>query len=233
MKKILLSFTVLATLALSAQPVLDVTLDSPQAGSTLTSGGTFQWDITIANTGNAIHNTPANGDTCIYYPTVDGLLISVNGVTQAFIIADPIPAGQSITRTRSYIFSGGTSATWNVCGRIQVSGTSYAGVVNDSSCVDITYNAMSTGDLVIASYADESYYSNSVYHVKVLAANKMLRPTFEMVDISGRTVKQVNLESDGLNVDQEVYVGDLPAGVYFVRLSTASEFISVNKMLKQ
>jgi hypothetical protein len=232
MKRFLLACTVLATLSLTAQPVLEVTLDSPQQGATIVSGGTFQWDITVSNTGNATHNSPANGDSCIYYPTVNGSLISVNGQTQAFLIADPIPAGQSVMRSRAYIFSGGTSGNWNVCGRILYFGSSYTGELEDSSCVDVTYNSMSMDEFVVASYVDDSYYSNGMYHVRLLSAENMNQPKIEIIDISGRTVVEANLVGDNRSIEQDVDVSGLPQGVYIVRLRTADEVINVRKVLK-
>jgi hypothetical protein len=54
-----------------------------------------------------------------------------------------------------------------------------------------------------------------------------------MVDISGRLVKQVNLNANGGEINEEITMSDLPAGIYIVRLKTDKGLISINKIMKQ
>jgi hypothetical protein len=234
MKNVLLGLFVLAAFAISAQPDLSVTLDAPTSGANINSGTQFTWTITITNSGNATHETPANGDSCLYAPSVDGQLLNNGGQPAIFLLADPIPAGQSVSRTLNITLTGGSSGQLEVCGLISASGTSYSVTDTASDCASVNYNAgMSVGELRIQQTFDNSYNSVDQYHVRVTSKALLVNPTIEIIDISGKAIIAETLPSDGETIEQDISIAHLPTGIYIVRLKTDKGLISINKISKQ
>lgn len=234
MKRILLLGVLALSLTLSAQPVLTVTLDDPMAGANLSSGVQFAWTITISNTGTATHKSPAGGDTCLYAPTVNGNLLTSGGQPAVFLLADSIPAGGSVSRTLNITLTGGTTGTLDICGLIEFSGSNYSGSTQEDDCATINWSAgISVGELRMQETFDNSYYSNGNYVVSVSSKGDIIGPVLEMVDISGRTVKVVELGTDGSEINQVVSMAALPQGIYIVRLKAQEGLISINKIIKQ
>jgi len=237
MKKLLLSIASALTLTLSAQPVLNVTLDSPTNGSSITAGTAFNFNVTVTNSGNQNHlGMPS--DTVIYFPLFNGnLLATSGGGVVAWYMSDAISAsGGTATASKSLNVSGGSSGTLEICAGIIYGGDSYtttAQLDTSNNCANVNYSAMAIGELRLTETFDNSFYSNEVYYVQVSSRVDLVNPTIEIVDISGRTVKHINLTADGGEISQEISVSDLPQGVYIVRLNTTKGLISINKIIKQ
>jgi len=235
MKKTLLSlFVAMGTLAF-AQPNLTVTLNSPTNGSTINAGTAFNFEITIQNSGNASHlGFPA--DTVAYWPLFNGQpLGNGQGGTVGWYSPDAIAANANVVRTHSLNVSGGSSGQLTVCAYIRMGGSSYTGFVRDTTdnCSGVTYNAtMSIGDFQLKEIFDNSFYSGGVFYAQLSSSRTLVNPTLEIIDISGRTLKHLNLTANGNEVNEKINVEDLPHGIYVTRISHSKGLISVAKFAK-
>ncbi len=237
MKRILLAFTVLATLTLSAQPVLNITLDSPLNGASITAGTAFNFDVTISNSGNQNHTGTASGDTVIYFPLFNGSLLgSSGGGVVAWYYDASISSSGSGTDSKSLNIQGGSSGPLEICAGMLYFGSSYGtATLGDTSanCANVNYTAMNISELRLTETFDNSFYNNNIYFVQVSSRVDLINPSIEMVDISGRLVKQISLTANGGEINQEISMVDMPAGIYIVRLKTDKGLISINKIMKQ
>jgi hypothetical protein len=234
MKRTLLSLAIAASFAAYAQPNLSVVLTSPTGGSTITAGAQFSFDVTINNTGSTGHlGFPA--DTVIYFPLFNGSFLNGANGPVAWYMGDPIAAAGNVTRQQTLAIQGGASGTLEICAGILNFGSSYTGDQLDTSntCANVTYNAMSIGDLRMQETFDNSYHYNGTYYVQVSSRINLLNPVMEIVDLSGRTIKHIALNADGGEINETVSMEDLVGGIYIVRLSTDTGLISTNKVSVQ
>ena len=229
MKKLLLSFAVLATFAVMAQPAFEITLVNPANGSSIQANQLWQVQVTIKNVGNVAHaGFPA--DTIVWAPTFNGSIIP--GI--AFYSADPIPVGSTITVTDTTGIQGGASGTINMCAYMEARGAAYTSLVSATSvaCNDVNYsNGMAIGEMQLAQTFDNSYFSNGMYHVQVTSKVDLNNPSIEVVDINGRVVLVQDLYSEGGNITDLVSFEGLAKGMYIVKLGTVDGLISINKIM--
>jgi hypothetical protein len=157
------------------------------------------------------------------------------GGTVAWYMSDPLAAGSNTSRTQTLTVQGGSSGNLTICAYIRMGGASYTGFVRDTTdnCAGVTYNsAMSVTDFQIQETFDNSFYNNGTYYVQISSARTLVNPKLEILDISGRMVKQVLLQSEGGEASENVSVQELPHGMYFARLSTDKGLISVVKFTR-
>lgn len=231
MKKTLLAFAFVTSIAAIAQPNLSVVLTSPTTGSTITAGTQFAFSVTINNTGSSNHlGMPA--DTLIYFPLFNGNLLQGSSGPIFFVVSDPITANGNITRSQNLGIQGGSTGALEICAGILSFGLSYSGDQLDTSntCANVSYNSMFIGELRMHETSDNSYYNNGNYFVQVSSIVSLINPVMEIVDLSGRTIKRVVLAADGGEINQIVNVEDLTTGIYVVRLSTDKGLISNSKI---
>ncbi len=237
MKRILLSLSILATLTLSAQPVLEISLDSPSSGDNITAGAAFDFDVTISNTGNQNHLGTATGDTVIYYPLFNGQLLGSSGGGVVAWYYDPaISSSGNGSDSKSLNIQGGSSGSLEICAGMLYFGSSYSSATlgdTSSTCANVNYAAMNISELRLTETFDNSFYNSNIYFVQVSSRVDLINPSIELVDISGRLVKQTSLNANGGEINQEISMADLPAGIYIVRLKTDKGLISINKIMKQ
>lgn len=229
MKKLLLSFTILATFATLAQPAFEVVLVTPANGSTIQAGQLWQYEVTIKNTGNAAHaGFPT--DTIIVAPTFNTQIIP--GI--AWFVPDPIAVGATYTFTDTTGIQGGQPGTINICGILQAAGASYTGLYSTTSavCHDVYYGTgISIGELQLAQTFDNSYFSNGIYHVNVTSEVELNAPSIEVLDINGRIVLEQDLSAGNGIIEDKVSLEDLVKGMYIVKLGTVDGLISVKKIM--
>jgi hypothetical protein len=229
MKKFLLSFAVLATFAVMAQPAFEITLVSPANGSSIQANQLWPVTVTIKNIGNVAHaGFPA--DTIIYAPTFNGSIIP--GI--AWYVSDPVGVGATITVNDTTGIQGGASGVINMCAYMEASGAAYTATASATSvtCNDVNYdNLMAIGEMQLAQTFDKSFFSNGMYHVEVTSKVALNNPSIEVVDINGRVVLIQDLYSEGGNISDLVSFEGLAKGMYIVKLGTVDGLISINKIM--
>lgn len=252
MKKILLSLAALFAFGTAqAQNDISVTLNSPTAGSSIGPGVPFSFDVTVTNLGTA---DVTSNDTVIYFPTLNGNLLTTTNqsgqtVTVAFIITGTtISTNGSETRAVNFgglNISGASAGNVDICGNAIVIGPNWNNVTesdttNNSDCATVAYdpNGGSIGlaenvlsaELKKVAILDASYASGSTYFVEAynLASSEV---SVSFVDLTGRTLMTKSFNVNNSEVKGEVSLNDLPKGIVLAVLSSNGQAVSTKKIL--
>tara|TARA_R110002050_G_scaffold122015_3_gene240498 strand:+ start:34218 stop:34985 length:768 start_codon:yes stop_codon:yes gene_type:complete len=252
MRKILLSLSALLAFGVAhAQNDISVTLNSPTASSTIGPGLPFAFDVTITNLGTA--DVTAN-DTVIFYPTVNGGLLTTNqngqNVTVAFRLTGTTISTNGM-ETRAVNFgglniTGAPAGNIDICGNAFVVGPNWNNVtesdtVNNTDCASVAYDPNGGGTVGLAEnmvYADiksvplldVSYASGSTYFVEVYNVSSA-SALVSFVDLTGRTLMTQEFEVSNSELKGEVSLSNLPQGVVLAVLSVDGQAVSTKKVV--
>lgn len=230
MKKILLALTLGFSVLGMAQADLSVTLNSPAANSTIGPGIPLSFDVTITNSGTVDITT---ADTVIYYPTLNGSILTttVQGQTVpvAWIITGTTIAANGGTSNQVKNFSGlnvgGASAgTMSFCGNAYVYNVSESDSTNNVDCATVNYDPNSIGLVENVLNADldlvknDSYFANGTFFVRVENASFKSATSLSVYSISGAEVYNVSLSNDGSSINEDVNLSGLNKGIYLVEV---------------
>ncbi len=221
MKKSLLAFFTMASIAAFAQPDVEAVLTSPANNGTITAGVQFSFDVTINNVGTEPIDL---SDSIIVAPTVGGNYINSGGNPLIWLTQQAIPVGGSYTFSNPLNLSGGTAGNLNFCAVVAVTGAGWTGVTeantaNNESCNTVTYdNGMAVSELSVAVAGDKSFFANGVYHVRMENQTFKSTPSLVVFDITGAQVMSSSLVAQGGEVNQEVNLSQLPKGIYLVKV---------------
>lgn len=239
MKKILLStlFTSFSILAI-AQANVSVTMDSPVAGANLASGQSFNFDVTITNSGIEPIDIM---DSILIIPTVNGNSISSGGGILGWINQDPIAAsGGTATYSWPITLTGGADGAINFCAIVAVRGAGWSGVVESDttdnlSCSTVNWSTGTIGmsEIRLASLEDNSFYNNGVYNVRLTSANSTQKMTFELINLTGKVIQSNTFDVINSEVSEDIALKSPSKGIYIARLTSNGKAISTKKIIVQ
>ena len=249
MKKFLFSAALLVGLSASAQNDLGVSLNSPSANATIGPGLAFTFDVPVTNNGT---QAVTSNDTVIYFPTLNGGLLTVTQNGQTVPVAFTITGttmNTNDTENRAINFaglniSGASAMSVDFCGGVVAVGPNWRGVTetdttNNLDCATLSYdpNGGTVGlaeNVLFAANSvkvlDGSYSDGKSYFVRVY---NMTRPQAKIsfVDLTGRTISsQLFNTSDG-EVNAELSLNDLPKGVVLAVLEVDGQQVNAKKVI--
>lgn len=246
MRKILLALIFGISSVAMAQADLAVTLNSPAANSTQGPGIPFSFDVTFTNNGT-VDITPS--DSIIFYPTLNGGLLSSGGQTIIYYTTGNTVSANGGTLNQAANFSGmnisGASAgQMNFCGVAFVIGPNWNGVTesdttNNTSCNTFNYdpNAIGIAENMFdvssenVKLADNSYFAKGIYHVdmvNVAASNSSM----VVFDLTGKEVFNAPLAVEANSIKQDVSL-NLNKGIYIVTIKDDANILSSKKIAVQ
>ncbi|PTM04080.1 MAG: hypothetical protein DA405_08455 [Bacteroidetes bacterium] len=252
MRKIVLSLSALFAFgAANAQNDISVTLNSPTAGSSIGPGMPFTFDMTVTNAGTA--DVTAN-DTVVYYPTINGGLLTTTNqsgqtVTVAFIITGTTISTNGM-ETRGVNFgglniNGAPAGNIDMCANAFVIGPNWNNVTesdttNNTDCASIAYDPnggtvglaenMVYADIKNIPLLDASYASGSTYFVEAYNVPSSTA-SLSFVDLTGRTILTQEFEVRNSELKGEVSLSNLPQGVVLAVLSVDGQAVSTKKVV--
>ena len=249
MKKIVLSLAILLGISAQAQNDLSVTLNQPSANSTIGPGLQFSFDVSITN--NGTQAVTAN-DTVLYYPTLNGGLLTVNQNGQTVPVVFSITGttmNNGDTENRSVNFAGlnisrASAMTVDFCGGVIGIGPNWTGVTesdttNNLDCASINYDpnggnvgidenvlfASSGPQVLDGSYSDGKTYYVQVYNLKSSTVN------LKFIDLTGRTIASKNYQSNNGELSAEFDLSNLPKGVVLAVIEVEGQRINAKKIV--
>ena len=164
-KLVLFVFTLTLSVAAYAQPNLAVAVDSP--ATAISSGQQFTFAWTVKNTGTVAFNTT---DTIYFLPVINGGYVN-NGSGNAVVWGytnQSIPVGDSLTFSRPWGLSGGSSTTFELCMDHIAFGAAWTGVTEsdtlDNECMMVQYTTVGMSEFRELHMEDNSYYANGIYY---------------------------------------------------------------------
>lgn len=246
MKKVLLTLSLGLSIMAFGQNDLSVTLTAPAANSTVGPGIPFNFDVTITN--NGTQDVTAS-DTVVYFPSVNGGLLTQNGIPIAWFITGMTIAGGGGTTTGSQGFAGlniqgAPAGNITFCGAVFGLGPNWSGVTesdttNNSDCSTVAYDPNSIGlseNVLTVSLnldaVDNSYFANGVFHVEM---ENIVTDNNELVvfSITGKEVLKSSLTRDGDKITSNVDFSSLKAGVYITVVRSGSKALSTKKIIAE
>lgn len=230
MKKLLLAITLGVSTIGFSQADVAVTLNSPAAGSTISSGTQFSIDFTVSNVGTEAIDA---NDSIIIYPKINGSYLpnpNNPNVALATYTQQAIPAGSTGNVTFNFGLQGGQDATYDFCIEVLMRGAGWTGVTeanttDNEGCNTVNYvvsGGVGIGELRAISAVDESYYANGIYHVRMKYQSLVGATSLSVYSISGAEVYNVSLSNDGSSIDEDVNLSGLKKGIYLVEVKGLS-----------
>ena len=214
-----------------AQQDIATNMVKPVAGSTITSGQAFDIDFYVKNVGpNAIAAT----DSIIWFPTVDGSLLSAGGQTLVLLVPpQAIPAGDSIFIQEQLTFGSGFNPTFEFCVTTLPLNFAETDTMNNTSCANVNFDAaISVGEFAMLPMKDNSFYSAGAYNVQIEnISNVHANPTLNIYNIAGQLLKTASLEINNNRIDQSVELEGLPAGIYLMNTQSSQGTIHTQKVM--
>jgi hypothetical protein len=246
MKKVLLALFLGSSVFMSAQNDVAITLTAPAANSTIGPGMQFNFDVTITNNGTQAITT---SDTVVYFPSVNGGLLTQNGTPIGWYFTNTAIAGNGGTVTRSRTFgglniSGAPAGNITFCGNVYVNGPNWSNVTesdttNNTDCATVMYdpNAVGLAENVLhvdytAKVIDNSYFANGIYNVD-LANVATSNNEMVVIDITGKQVFTTSLNVNNTVVEESVNLSSLRPGIYIVAIQGGSANIATKKIIVQ
>lgn len=240
MRKILLALTFGISSVALAQPNVSVTLNTPAANDNISDGTQFTMDFTIANNGTV---AIAATDSIIYAPVVNGsFLAGQGGGPLLYLNQQAIPVGGSVTISRPFGLTGGSTGTLSFCAFVDVWGPLWNGVVESDttdnlSCNTVNYTTgggtVSTAEFTVISPSDDSYYANGTYFVRMSNQSFVSTPSLVVYNITGVEVFRTELSGNGSDIDQNVALNGLSKGIYIVTIKDDANILSSKKIAVQ
>jgi len=251
MRKILLSLAALFAFgAANAQNDISIALNSPTAGTTIGPGLPFTFDVTMTNLGTAAVTA---SDTLIYYPTINGGLLTTTNqagqtITVAFrITGTAIATNGSETRTVNFgglNINGASAGNVDVCGNVFAIGPNWNNVtesdtLNNTSCASVAYDPnggiglaenILNAEVKSLAILDASYANGSTYFVEAYnLSSSHARVSF--VDLTGRTLLTQEFEVSNSELKGELSLNSLPKGIVLAVLSVDGQAVSTKKVM--
>ncbi len=200
------------TIASYAQKSYNVTMLSPAAGSTIVKDQKYTLQFKITNTGMM---TIPMGDTVMVDVSVDGKPAYTGGT----ILMTPMPMGASQSFTISnFAYSGITanSDNGNLCVNIAILHNTNSGTSKNCQTMKLrmpsaTSVAGQGRELVLLLYPNPA---NDRLQIQCAAGFEGI---FQLYDLSGREQRSLQLKAE----PGQLETSDLPAGMYFYRVSGA------------
>lgn len=249
MKRVLLSLAVLFSMAGYAQNDLGISLNQPMANSTIGPGLQFTFDVSISNNGT---QAVTLNDTVLYYPTLNGSLLTVSQNGQNVPVVFSI-TGTAInngdTENRSVNFAGlnisnASAMSIDFCGGVIAIGPNWSGVTesdttNNLDCVSLNYDpnggnvglvenvlfSTETPSIIDGSYSDGKTYFVHLYNMTEASA------TVSFVNLTGRTILSQSFEANGGEVAAEISLNNLPKGIALALVTVNGQRINAKKVI--
>lgn len=224
MRKILLALICGISSVAMAQPNVTVTLNSPAANDNISDGTPFTFDFIVANTGTVAITA---ADSIIYAPVVNGsLLAGQGGGPLLYLNQQAIPVGGSVTISRSFGLTGGSTGPLSFCAFVDVWGPLWSGVTESDTTDNISCNTVNyttggtvgTSEFAVASPSDDSYFANGTYFVRMSNQSFVSSPILVVYNITGVEVFRSELSGNGSAIDQNVNINGLSKGIYLVEV---------------
>jgi hypothetical protein len=236
MRKLLLSAGLAAGLVATAQVTstdVTVTMTSPMAGTNVEVGVPLNISGTITNNGT-VALTPSDS-IVVYYSINNQVLRNANNQVIGFYVNENIPVNGTTTFNRQLTFGNiGSTATANFCVIAIHTSAVDADSSNNISCQSLNFIAgtVSTGDVDISFFADNSFYSNGVLNIDLEGVRTGDQITVEVMNLTGQVVAKEVIRSTDARVRQEIMLNNRASGAMLYRITnSAGEILATRKFI--
>lgn len=234
MKKLLLSGLLASFALFSGAQDIAVTLTSPTANGNVTSGGQFNFDVTITNSGTIALTT---ADSVLIAPRVGGsLLPTQSGAPLIWLVNQDIAAnGGTYNFTQPLGLQGGPTGSLEICAVSAVLGSVWdveTDTTNNVNCVTVNYtNNIGLGEISLVTLTDNSFYSNGVFNVRLTSTLGYNSMSFELISLTGKVVQSNTFAVSGSGVSEDIQISAPAKGIYIARLTSNGKPVSTKKVV--
>jgi hypothetical protein len=236
MKKLLLSAFVAAGMVATAQVTsteVAVQMTAPSAGATVEAGIPLTISGVITNNGS-VALTPSDS-IVVYYAINNQVLRNQNNQVIGFYVNENIPVNGTTTFSRQLTFGNiGSTASASFCViAIHVSAVD-ADSSNNASCENLNFVAgtVSTGDVSVTFFADNSFYSNGIMTVDLEGVRTGEQITVEVMNLTGQVVAKEIIRASDAHVRQEIVLSGRASGAMLYRITnSAGEVLATRKFI--